>query len=203
MSREWLESLVPTDEFTKEARPNLCGIWRYNDYLCATDGNMLGAIPDDGRSDDGLVAGPTTPARVGALLDVPLPQPVPMDLAMLQDWCGPIRENCPECGSGPRCECGHLLVCRYCHDDDPACGACHDTGTIQLGAHSIRAGRFQGVLIDRRRLGHLIDKASGTSVVMSRQKDTEAILFRGEGWRALLMPLRPDYETASDIPTLP
>lgn len=201
--REWPETLVNPDR-TKIAAP-----FRWRRWIVCTNGHMAAAIPDDGRE-----AGPCgyESAEVAlAPMDADPPaDALTLDMDALREWCGLAAEPCPDCdgrASAPceecdgegyvACECWdcgdeHETACPECDGEGAGCWTCKGRGEITYHGRHDRIGYIGQTEFNRRALAYLLNGAPGASVqvVVADKEPPRPITLYGDGWRAMLMPLR-------------
>lgn len=189
-------------------------------FACATDGKALIAVEQSGEWPFAGVPEGEFAKAMPCLEAKPAGQPV--DVGALRVWCGlPADKPCEFCGdkreadcqgclgsgdSHGECEaCGHphKCRCRYCEGSKtercPCCpGKNHDApGWL---------GGISGVLVDRIRLGRMLDVhlARGEVLVelvphLNDHLDSTRAHFYGPGWRAVLMGMVP-HNTPGEHP---
>lgn len=159
----WLEGLCSRDH----ARPTIHKPFRLGKWIVGTTGQVMGAIPDDGRETPSDVPnGETVRLQLGHEME----DPVEFDTAALLDWCGPATDPVV-CA-----ECGHEHTCS------------NRTGLRRTN----RQGTFRGRRFNRRLLALLLKDSPGERVRIGvvGDRDHYPLLIEGDGWRGLVMPLR-------------
>lgn len=174
-TRPWPENVCSDSPL----RPTLHKLLRWPGWIVATDGQILAAIPDDGREaedHDGST-------RLIDWLTAALPSPVELPLDALREWAGPEWTEGGEC----ICDCGHEHRRPVGPDSKDRLGTIGDV-----------------ILFNRRLLARLLDGAPGETVTISGQDyPMKPILLRGEAWSGFLMPIREGYVPEPDAQVEP
>lgn len=188
-------------------------------WVVGTTGHILAAIHDEATEARSVVANAKT---FETWLTTDPGDWYQTNVETLRAWAGPGPEacDCPperriavcqacdgegevECGCS-RCGDSHMTDCRVCNGTGGArCPRCENTGVVGEAALD-RIGSFRGRYFNRRLLARLFQHAPSGPVELTPLGDYEfaALLFRGEGWRALAMPVRRDG-VAADVAILP
>lgn len=110
---------------------------------------------------------------------------------------------CGTCGGEKRyehdCGCEHCYRewddCTDCEDGTDECFDCDGTGVVAMPPVP---GRICGAPIDRRLVYRVVRDAPGETVRIGSGDELDPIAFIGDGWRALVMPVRESVEFGAD-----
>ena len=164
-------------------------------WHCWTEGRMVLAFPGEQVPDDGVVA---KAADVRCLFNVDGGKVT--TAGALRAWAtagacakckGTGRTDCPECEGTGEAECS----CPDC-SGGCACQVCDGAGSDRCdacGGHAL--GSLDGVYLNRSFLARLVRHAAAEErVSVLTRGPLDAVLFRADGWLAILMPIREETD---------
>jgi len=120
-------------------------------------------------------------------------------VSSLREWAGEsiptVVEDCRFCRGSGSCECSR------CQNENADCETCDGDGKI-INAPEIKNGFLMGRFCDRVRVAAILDLATSNTLDVELRDGEEApIVFRGEDWFAVLMPVRiGKYDNLEEVP---
>jgi hypothetical protein len=167
-------------------------------WVVATDGKMMIAVRGDhGATEIMNDYKVTADAAVGLIKEALSPIAyVDVDASTLASFCGPAdfttKTTCTDCGgTGSKCSC---LECQ--------CDSCDGDGFIHSEATE-RKGFIRERFCNLNRLACLLDGRSGTVKLNIGSAWDSPMTITGDGWAALLMPMRMDDDDKKNQPNMP
>lgn len=118
--------------------------------------------------------------------------------------CNGTRQfRCTHCDGHGRvdceCDCGHWheADCEECGGEPTGeCEECDDGTEIVLPGPE--PGRVLGVAVDRRKVWRVVQHATGAEVGIAASGELDPVWLVGDGWFAIVMPMRESPEWGSD-----
>lgn len=180
--------------------------WRLDGWVFATNGHVLVALTDDGRT------ACEPPEKVKAARKYLVPEPehsCRVSLAALRKFTGKAQGaviECDDCGGSGRSDWADSVTCEHCGQATRReCSACGGDGK---GSLKIRYAHVVEVPVNLSLLAYGLQFAptEDSDVTVGQFKDAtaKALAVCGEGWRVVLMCLRdapqdaPRFDAATE-----